>query len=165
MITAPLVLLGGLLYRQRGGGIDLPIGTQGARAVWCIPTGILVAALTGNWWLAPAVAAMAFLGLMIPHGAFQDDGTYAGDWLTDAIGMSGVCAGRGALMTVPISALYWGWGTVDVLPMILLPALAGLAYHIAWKIPSTIPHLERGCALGEFMTGCLIWGGILLAVA
>lgn len=158
MLAVALIILGGLLYRQRGGGIDLPIGTQGARLVWCIPTGVLCAMLFGNWWLLPAVATAAFLGLMIPHGRFQDVGTCGDSVLHDVVGMSCVCNIRGVLIYLPVILI----AHQSPILVLLLPLLAGPAYWLAWRIPSTIPHLERGCALGEFFTGCLFWAGITL---
>lgn len=164
-MTAILILIGGLLYRQRGGGIDLPIGTQGARLIWCIPTGALVAWLLGDWHVGVVVAILAFAGLMIPHGAYQDDGTCGGTPVSDAIGMSAVNCVRGCLIALPIAISTFGTPYGWSLPaMAYLPAFSGPMYWFAWQIPSKIPHLEQGAALGEFFTGCLFWAGILLAI-
>ena len=159
MITTLLVMLGGLLYRQRGGGIDIPLGTQGARAVWCVPTGVLAWAQTGSVEVGAIVAVTQFAGLMIPHGTFQDNGTCGGTVFSDAVGMSMVVLVR-SLLTVIAVDLAGGGAWVA---MVAVSFLAGPAYALAWRIPSTIPHLERGCALAEFFIGCLLWGGILWA--
>ena len=67
-------MAGGLLYRQRGGALELGIGTQGARLVWAVPTGVLVAGLAGAWWLVPIVTGTAFASQMLAHAAHQRSG-------------------------------------------------------------------------------------------
>lgn len=72
--VALLTVLGGFLYRQRGGGYQLPVhlGTQGVRILfWTLPCAGLFWFLTSNPWIGLASGIMAFAGLMFGHGAHQ----------------------------------------------------------------------------------------------
>ena len=187
LMVGGVALAGGLLYRQRGGALELPIGTQGARLLWAVPTGVLVAGLAGAWWLAPIVAGTTFAGLLLGHAAHQRSGEgvehepadYRQDtpltgWLEQAFGPydRDWPAWRKELWH------YGGMTTVEVtrVALIVAPALAfdpGLAwailgglfpaYYLGWRTPSDVPQLEQGTAVSEFLTGLVIFLTIILA--
>ena len=187
LIVGSVAMTGGLIYRQRGGALDLPIGTQGARLLWAVPTGLLVAGVAGVWWLAPIVAASSFGGLLLSHAAHQRSGddldhepagyreeTPLTSWLEPVFGPYDRAwpAERKELWH------YAGMATIEVtrIALIVAPALAfdpslawailgGLfpAYFIGWRTPSGVPELEQGTAASEFMTGVVVYLSILLA--
>lgn len=77
-----LSILGGLFYRQRGGGYKFPIsfGTQGTRVFfWAVPTAFLVDLIAyynddlwlDYYWFGAFTVFTAFIGLLFGHGAHQ----------------------------------------------------------------------------------------------
>lgn len=180
-------MAGGLLYRQRGGALELGIGTQGARLVWAVPTGVLVAGLAGAWWLVPIVTGTAFASQMLAHAAHQRSGvglerepdtyrqtTPLTGWLVAAFGPYDTAwpAWRKELWH------YAGSSTVEVVRAALIvgPALAldpglgwailaGLfpAYGLGWRIPSDLPELQQGSEVAEFLTGAVFFVALMLA--
>jgi len=186
LVVASTAVAGGLLYRQRGGALDLGVGTQGARLLWAVPTGVLVAGLAGAWWLAPIVAGTTFGGLMLGHAAHQrsgdgldneppeyrEDTTLTG-WLAEAFGPYDPAwpAWRKELwhyagMTTVVARV-----TLIVAPALAFdPALAwailgGLfpAYVVGWRTPSDVPHVEQGSEMSEFLTGAVLFLTLMLA--
>ena len=164
-------ITGALAYRARGGGFSLPLGTQGARALWCgAAAGVVAvgACLHGTSAITTSLlvgdtAIAAFAGLLIPHAKYQDMGTVDGDFLRDLLGMSSVMAVRSVAIGLPSAC---GLG----IPMLFLISflsgvLCGPAYDIGWTLPSSLRWFERGTALGETFSGALILGGLALAFA
>ena len=158
MITSVIALMGALLYRVRGGW--LPTGsTQAARLIWCIPTGLLVwrQAAGAPWWTGPAVVAMAFAGLMIPHGRQFDLGQANGRRREDAAHMACIGMVRLLLILSPVAlvagptALWW----------VYAGALHGVAYWIGWRLPRLrdrwwVPAAEP-TAYAELLWGAAQW--------
>ncbi|MCM8736020.1 hypothetical protein M5E06_17950 [Azospirillum sp. A1-3] len=149
-----LALAGALLYRIRGGW--LPTGsTQLARAVWCLPTGVLVWWLSGGgWWTGVAAAVAAFLGLMIPHNYGQDMGRMTGrEWL-DGLYMAAVGAARFGLIALPLAdpSLWW---------VAVAGAGQALCYWLGWRIPVPAGWLNDGNKPVDAPTAWseLLWGG------
>jgi hypothetical protein len=185
-VTAGTAVAGGLLYRQRGGALDLGLGTQGARLVWAAPTGVLVAGLAGAWWLAPVVAGTAFAGQLLGHAAHQRSGA---GLAREAAGYREETPLTGWLPAVfgPYDAGWPAWrkevwhyagsSTVAVMRAALIvgPALAvdpvlawaipaGLfpAYFVGWRTPSALPHLRQGSEVAEFLTGATLFLTLML---
>lgn len=185
LILAPIV--GGILYRQRGGGIKLPIhiGTQGARLIWSIPTGVFVGIICGIWWVGILSGIGVFLGLLFGHGGHQrsyfaleneSPNWDHNEWLTAWVpygenwgkwrkeiyhwfGMGFIQLVRIGLFISP--GIWFAPELVWVLLSAFFPA-----YFIGWRIPSKIPLLLQGTEVGEFLTGFAIWaalGGIYYA--
>ena len=151
-----LALAGAFFYRLRGGAISAIFpssGTQLARLCWCLPTSLLVGLLADNLLVALATFPVLFLGLMIPHGWAQND---------DAIGVLGMSAVSIARVFLLVASVYLvsdnSWWLA-----IFAAQLSGPTYWLAYRIPSTIPQLSRGCELGEAFTGALIYVGLGLA--
>ncbi len=187
MAASGTAVAGGLLYRQRGGALDLGLGTQGARLVWAVPTGVLVAGLAGVWWLAPIVAGTTFAGQLLGHAAHQRSGQgldhepaeYRQDtpltgWLAEAFGPYDPAwpAWRKEAWH------YAGSSTVAVVrtTLIVAPALvfdpslgwailAGLfpAYAVGWRTPSDLPYLTQGSEVAEFLTGAALFLALMIA--
>ncbi len=180
-------MAGGMLYRQRGGALDLGIGTQGARLVWAVPTGLLVAGLAGAWWLAPLVAGTTFAGQLFGHAAHQRSGaglddepadyrqtTPLTDWLETVFGPYDRAwpSWRKELWH------YAGSSEIELIraTLIVAPALAfdpglgwailtGLfpAYEIGWRLPSDQPYLKQGTEVAEFLVGASLFLVLTLA--
>jgi hypothetical protein len=163
-------VIGGLLYRARGTdwreyGLWWAGTNSLSRPLWCIPTGHYVAWLAGgSFWLAMAATAALWLGLLIRHAPHQDDGTFAGTSIGDALGMTGVGLQRGGLLALVLLqtdaplALAVG-GVVGF-------ALAGPAYWLGWRIP--FPRWDRFIEPGtltvpEVMTGAAIWAALSIS--
>lgn len=136
-----LALVGGFLYRTRGGFDPVegfPGGTQSARAVWCVPTGALVGFLTGDILVGVLTALTTFLGLMIPHGRQMDLGRLNGDALEDAWHLFAIGQSRLFLTLLPAAV------TLDyrLLLVSLGAVFHSLAYWIGWKLP--VANASRG---------------------
>ena len=156
MTIAVFAIIGAFCYRLRGGAASLiypGCGTQFARMCWCLPTAVFVTILTVNAYAGLAAFPLLFAGLMIPHGVYQN-----GD-IKGLFGMGAVTLARVGLVVVAVygidGSIWW--------PALITASFAGAAYWIAHRIPSTIPQLERGCALGEAFTGALIWAGFTIS--
>lgn len=151
MSIALLSLLGGVLYRLRGGAVSAlvghDLGTQAARLCWALPTGVLIGFLSGVWWLGVLSAVGALVGLLISHGRYFAPG------FDNYVGMTLITAAR-VLLIVLAPAIF-----VD--PILCLALVAALfpAYQVGWYLPS-LPQLTRGTEWAEFLTGAAIWGAI-----
>ena len=180
-------MVGGALYRQRGGGVPLPIGTQGARLIWSVPTGLFVAALAGELWLAPVVVATTFGGLLLGHGAHQrsaqglvnepaywEQDELASGWLSHIFGPYDRdwptwrkelwhYAGMATIQTLRIALIVAPVLAFEPTLAWAIPAGLFPAYWLGWRTPSDIPHLEQGSEMGEFLTGVAIFVALLLA--
>lgn len=156
MIYPIACVLGAFFYRLRGGAASLIFpncGTQVARLCWCIPTAIMLGYMADDPLLALVAMPVLFLGLLLPH-AFAQNGDAIG-----TVGMSIITLAR----TMLVVLLAWLLLRVVWFPAIGTALFAGPAYWLAYRIPSTIPQAERGCELGEALTGALIWIGYVLS--
>ncbi len=164
-MIAALVLWLAAAYRIRGHRPDAgllravmhPVFTL--RPMWAASCFGVIYLLTGDHWVAGAVAIGEWAGLHIRHAPGQDMGTWRGRVAEDVLFMGGVGALRGALVYTWVAAA-WAAGLTDVptLGDSLLPALYAvtlpLAYWIGWRIPWRVPPLLRGgIEWSEFLTG------------
>jgi hypothetical protein len=187
LVVAGTAVAGGLLYRQRGGALDLGLGTQGARLVWAVPTGVLVAGLAGAWWLAPVVAGTAFAGQLLGHAAHQRSGAglehepagYRQDtpltgWLTAVFGAYDPAwpawrkeawhyAGSSTVAVVRAALIVGPALALDPVLAWAIPAGLFPAYVVGWRVPSDLPHLEQGSEVAEFLTGAMLFLALMLA--
>lgn len=73
--TVIAAIIGGALYRLRGGWFSILTGlkqkTQLMRAIWSVPTGLLIYFLAGGpWYIAPALIVSVFASMALyGHGA------------------------------------------------------------------------------------------------
>ncbi|MCM8736582.1 hypothetical protein M5E06_20865 [Azospirillum sp. A1-3] len=159
-------------FRERGQG-HLWLGTTGARVLfWALPVGIVVHVVPSapNWegaWTAILAGAMAYLGLLLPHGAGQNlteaPADYPASWtaclpLSEKLGyLAAVGIARMALIALPLIPSH---------PLALWLPLAGLvmppAYLLGGKLPALPWRLTRPTEWGEFLTGAGV--GLALAV-
>ena len=154
-----LALIGAVLYRVRGGGLGLSLGTQGARLAWVLPTGALLGLLAGApYSVFPALWATLFLGLLIPHGWAQDP---FADLRATLWGMPAVHAARAGLALAPLAGLHT-LPTGAALTMLGFCAGTGLAYASQRLFTLRIPLLAPGGETGELFTGALWWAGIIV---
>lgn len=173
-MTAALVLWLALAYRIRGhrpdGGflrrVMHPVFTL--RPLWAASVFGVVYLLTGDLWIAGAVAIGEWIGLHIPHARGQDMGTWRGTIREDVAFMAfvGLCRGVIVLCAIvlPLVAVtYWrgiglSWVTM-IDPAIAFMPLAyaitlPLSYFLGWRIPWRVPHVLRGgIEWSEFLTG------------
>lgn len=180
-------LVGGALYRQRGGGVELPVGTQGARLIWAVPTGLLVAGLSGQPWLAPATTAAAYGGLLLGHGAHHRSGEGLVDeppqfeqtesitgWLPTVFGpydRSWPAWRKEAWHYAGMSTIQMARIAMTVAPVLAyrpqlawaIPAGLFPAYWLGWRTPSDMTYLREGSEMGEFFTGFAIFSALMLA--
>lgn len=145
-------------YRCRGGFLGTG-STQAARILfWALPVMIIILPLGFNY--AFYTALMAFLGLMIPHGKFQNDTS-----LHDIFGMSLIGAARLALILTPLSFINY-----YVLFYSLLGLGSGLAYYIGHRFLDGVDSgietdgvFLREIQLfdaGKFAVGATEWGEV-----
>lgn len=164
-MVAVAALIGAILYRIRGGW--LPTGsTQLARAIWAVPTGILVSVLVmtsgANFWpqgiLSGVLGAVAaFLGLLIfGNKSWQNVSTPA-QWAMAAF----VGAGRLALILAPLA---WGMGNWWLIAFAALGGLQAPLYWIGWRLPVLGGPVDAPTAWGELFYGALVWA-TLVAIA
>lgn len=150
-------------FRERGQGHDW-IGTTGARVLfWAVPVGAVVYALPvqpnpGGVWATVLAGAMAYLGLLLPHGAGQNlteaPVDYPTSWtaclpLSEKLGyLAAIGIARMTLISLP---LVQGHPAAPWLP------LAGLAMPLAYLVGANLPplpwRLTRPTEWGEFLTG------------
>lgn len=160
LILLAAFLAGAVLYRIRGGW--LPTGsTQTARAIWCLPIGLLVGILTGSILIGALTVFTAFAGLMIPHGNGQDMGRDHDTEPEDFSLMSGIGIARLYLILLPSLVFLFGW-------VMLIPCLGiaqGIAYFIGWRLPVKQKWRNNSkCPVdAETAWAELLWGGVQLA--
>ncbi|SMF48377.1 hypothetical protein SAMN02982917_2373 [Azospirillum oryzae] len=162
-------------YRERGQGHSW-LGTTGARVLfWALPVGATVYAIppsapdgTGIW-TAVLAGAMAYLGLLLPHGAGQNltetPGDYPASWtahlpLTEKLGyLAAVGIARMALIALPL---------IPAHPLALWLPLTGLAMPLAYLIGAKLPalpwRLTRPTEWGEFLTGASVGAALALVL-
>ena len=153
-------------FRERGQGHDW-LGTTGARVLfWALPVGAVVFLLPyapnrEGAWTAVLAGAMAYLGLLLPHGAGQNlteaPSDYPASWtaclpLSEKLGyLASVGIARMALIALPLIPAY---------PLALWLPLAGLAVPLAYlagtKLPTLPWRLTRPTEWGEFLTGASV---------
>lgn len=178
-------LIGGFLYRLRGGGFVHTGRTQLARAFWA-PTGALVAWLAGApLWAVAAALVPAFLSTsLIGHAGHQDMGTVKStdpwapkdgemfEWVTaplsvifgkesgylaDILGLAMIGAVRAA-MIVAVPA-YW---TPDILWAVpTFAVLHPLAYALARELYAIRPWGPDHLGYAEVLTGAAFWSMVV----
>jgi hypothetical protein len=150
-----LPLLGAVLFRIRGGWLNLGSST-GGRAVWAVGMTIIPALIT---WKLAVLAPALFAGAVLGWWKSIDMGRNEGSWIQDAV----LQEARGILWVLPAAAAAaWalGWWAVAVG---ISGVLCAPAYELGWRTPSTARNFTRGSELGELYFGACI--GIGLAVA
>lgn len=155
-------IIGGLLYRVRGGGIG-PIklaGATQARIMFGVSSGALAALQGLPWPYAVGFALATWLGLVEGWHGHMDIGHNEGETLEDLLGMSM----RGVLLTAPAGAVLASaigpWGLIYA----FCGSLLGIIYWIGWKIPSAIPEFQQGPPMAEVITGAMLWSIIVWIV-
>ena len=165
MIAAATIAGLAVAYRIRGhrptGGVLRrvmhPVLTL--RPLWAAAVFAAVYALTGDPWIAGAVAIGEWIGLHIPHARGQDMGTWCGSVRDDVLTLALVGALRGLLVVAAllaawagawVYALHWSVFALPALYAITLP----LSYFVGWRIPWRVPHILRGgIEWSELLTG------------
>lgn len=171
-------LCGAVLYRCRGGFIGTGSTTVARLMFWAVPTSLLLGVLTPEAMrhpdraanVASATVVAVWLGLLIPHGVFQNKtGKH------EFIGMTGVAFLR--LGLIALAAFHW------IPHIVWLPFFAplhGAAYALGWHLldgrepikwhpanrwaddGSGVDHFAiSGSEWGEVLTGLFIWGAIV----
>jgi hypothetical protein len=157
-ILLSMIPLGAILFRIRGGWLNLPSTTVG-RMVWSVGMTVLPVAATMNWWLLLLAPAL-FLGCILPWWKSIDMGRNEGRLIIDAA----LQTARGILWVLPaVALLYWQyeWAALAA----LIPGLlCAAAYEAGWRIPSEVPHFSRGAELGEVIFGAMIGAGLASAI-
>lgn len=154
---AALPIAGALLFRIRGGWLQLPSTTLG-RVAWSAPMAALAALASADWWLL-GLGPLLFLGCVLPWWQTIDLARNEGRFWRDFI----VMTGRGVLWVAPaFPLLFWreGWASLFVLA-------AGLScaalYELGWRTPSNVRAFARGSELGEAYFGAAIGAGLAVA--
>ncbi|MFP5515615.1 MAG: hypothetical protein ACLGJC_21325 [Alphaproteobacteria bacterium] len=162
-------------YRERGQGHSW-LGTTGARVLfWALPVGAAVYAIPQSApdgigiWTAVLAGAMAYLGLLLPHGAGQNlteaPADYPASWtaclpLSEKLGYLAVVGiARMALIALPL---------IPAHPLALWLPLAGLAVPLAYLAGTKLPllpwRLTRPTEWGEFLTGASVGAALALVL-
>lgn len=161
-------------FRERGQDHDW-LGTTGARVLfWAAPVGAIVFTLPvwpnpAGVWTAVLAGTMAYLGLLLPHGAGQNlteaPADYPASWtaclpLSEKLGyLAAVGTARMALIALPL---------IPTHPLALWLPLAGLftplAYLIGAKLPALPWRLTRPTEWGEFLTGASVGAALALVL-
>jgi hypothetical protein len=164
MLSLAIIAGLALAYRIRGhrpdGGvlrvIMHPVFTL--RPLWAASCFGAVYALTGDVWIAGAVALGEWAGLHLRHAPGQDMGTWAGSVREDVAFMAIVGAQRGAVVLVLLTAAHLGgyvpfhplWAVLPIGYALTLP----LAYFVGWRVPFRVPPMLRGgIEWSELLTG------------
>lgn len=165
-IVARAALFLAFAFRERGQGHDW-LGTTAARVLfWAVPVGAVVFLLPyapnrEGVWTAVLAGAMAYLGLLLPHGAGQNlteaPTDYPTSWtaclpLPEKLGyLAAVGIARMVLIALPL---------IPGHPLALWLPLAGfavpLAYLIGAKLPALPWRLTRPTEWGELLTGASV---------
>lgn len=172
----PLALIGGIIYRARGGWPSIPRPFE--QALFCLP--VIYASLESNIMVIVVVYALSVAATLKGHGHTMnystpvdrsklEDYEFFTEWLIEKIPdyWYKVIAHSfgGALMTLPL---------VFTAPWLALSGLLkGPAYMIGWFMH---PHYDNGpikikigkftldsaTAWGEFLTGFFIWAALII---
>jgi len=143
------VLIGGILYRLRGGVLkDLwprIFGTELSRLAWAIPTACLMTeTIHAPWWFAAPLSLTNFAALaMFGTGQYLQDVPLrkTPDWLGLA---------RNSLAAIP--TVLYGW------PLFILYALSGATHAILYWLGHRTSY---GSKAGEFFVGAVSWAVII----
>ena len=161
-MSAAFVLWLAAAYRIRGhrpdGGflrtVMHPVFTL--RPLWAASVFGVVYLLTGDLWIAGAVAFGEWVGLHIPHARGQDMGTWKGSVREDVAFMAGVGALRGWIVAGCLAYAMDFAAPIDTLLMLVAgyALTLPLSYFVGWRIPWRVPHILRGgIEWSEFLTG------------
>ncbi len=166
-MIAAIVLWLAAAYRIRGHRPDAgllrtvmhPVFTL--RPMWAASCFGVVYILTGDVWIAGAVAIGEWAGLHIRHAPGQDMGTWKGSVYDDAGYMAAIGAMRGGIVGALVGAVVTAGGMVpadEIAHVIAIPIAYAitlpLSYYIGWRIPFRVPPLLRGgIEWSEFLTG------------
>lgn len=168
-----LALLGGLLFRVRG-GLSPALPRPFDQILFALAYGAIIYKRSGRnvFWFG-AVLVLTVVALATGHGQYMDLGRFDGiggvetldfivSWVFGAdVGglfwrdLFGLCL-TGLVVTLPCAvALLWfrEWTAAAVIGLSGL--LKGVAYVIGWE-------LGWGTAGGEYLTGFLLWGAVIL---
>ena len=161
-------------YRERGQGHDW-LGTTGARVLfWALPVGGVVYVLPsppipGGAWTAVLAGTMAYLGLLLPHGAGQNltetRVDYPASWtaclpLSEKLGyLAAVGIARMALISLPLIP-----GRPSALWLPLAGLFMPLAYLAGTKLPTLPWRMTRPTEWGEFLTGASVGAALVLVL-
>ncbi len=154
--TVLAAFAGAFLYRVRGG--FLPTGhTQLARAIWCAPTALLVALLTGNWIAGLSAFFMAWAGVLLPNEPWQRMET--GEHWRNAAGVGFL---RVLLLLAPVA---WATHAPEALYWAAIGILNAPLYWLGWKLPARAlgKFIDWNTAWGEAFFGALCWAAIIAA--
>jgi hypothetical protein len=154
-IIVASALLGGVLFRIRGGGIDLKTDTV-ARLVWSIGMAVIGVAIAWDYKLL-ALAPAYFLGCLCPWWNSIDMGHNEGSFWRDF----GVMAVRGVIWVLFAAVVlgFLGYSALYVFAGLLCP----VCYAIGWKLPNT-NAVKQGTEYGEILFGAVCGAGLALAV-
>lgn len=172
--VALAALLLACTFRERG-QVHSWLGTTGARVLfWAVPVGTVVhvvpSAPNGEGvWAAVLAGAMAYLGLLLPHGAGQNlteaPTDYPASWtaclpLFEKLGyLAAVGIARMALISLPLIP---GHSLALWLPLAGLAV--PLAYLLGTKLPALPWRLTRPTEWGEFLTGASVGAALALVL-
>lgn len=148
-------VVGGLLFRIRGGGV--PTGsTTVARCIWSIVMAVLGMALSLDYKLV-ALAPAYFLGCLCPWWNSIDMGHNEGSFWRDFV----VMAARGVIWVLFAAVVlgFLGYSPMYVFAGLLCP----VCYAIGWKLPNT-QILKQGTEYGEVLFGAVCGAALALAV-
>lgn len=168
-----LALLGGLLFRVRG-GLAPALPRPFDQILFALAYGAIIYKRSGRnvWWFG-AVLVLTILALATGHGQYMDLGRFNGvggvetlDFIVAALfgadtgglfwrDLFGLCL-TGIVITLPAGlALLWFREWIAGVVIGLSGLLKGLAYALSWAV-------GFDTAGGEYLTGFLLWGVIII---
>ena len=165
-LVLPLILLGGILNRVRGG--YLPTGsTQLARVIFAIGMAVLMMLVT---WLVQPSAAVAFMLLSAPLWLaceFLPNGDYLGMTSVGqfveatAVGVGNVLLPAGLLYGLTYLHLFNGIWWV----LLVFGGLKGIVYWISndessWWPLGSVPGFSKGAEMAECLYGLVLVAGL-----
>lgn len=175
-----LSIIGGILYRMRGGWPDWPRPIE--QMLFCLP--VLVLCLPLGYLSAACLYAVSVAACCMGHGHNMDLGSYEGEAEYEVYEKyTGYYKLHGKIPEywydvggVAISGLLITLPLIFVSPVLAFSGvLKAPAYMIGWlmhpnyddgKIKISIGKftIDSATAWGEFLTGVFIWGSLILGV-
>jgi hypothetical protein len=177
-----MVLYGGIVSRLHGMDV-LPRWAR--NLLWSVPFAAVAYFVTDQIWFIPFVLVTCWLGKTTGHGNFFETGDhddiggperieYLILWLKpyigtghlyNAIGMSlaGLAAVAGAALAIGL------YNPIDGFVLALCGLLKGPLYDLGRRIEPyliawNIPHLKSKTNFGEFTTGLVAYGGVVMCL-